>query len=94
MFMKPEELKKLVMEYIRKESPEFADSEPIITDEIQSVNRDVAKKLGIKISKAVPQTFKTFTFQKMVTAEGGAKIPIVSSVTIDENGNIIRSTGN
>ena len=48
MFMKPEELKKLVMEYIRKESPEFADSEPIITDEIQSVKSRCSEEAGYK----------------------------------------------
>jgi hypothetical protein len=35
-----------------------------------------------------------FTFQKMVTAEDGAQLPIVNRVTVDENGNIIKSTGN
>ena len=40
------------------------------------------------------KTVKVLTYKKMVTAEDGAKLPIVTRVTVDEDGNIIKTTGN
>ncbi len=94
MTLTPEELKKIVMEYIKKDSPELADAEPVVQEEERSIPQNVERKLGLSRPKKIPKKVKVFTFKKNVTAEDGAKIPIVSRITVDENGNIIKSTGN
>lgn len=85
---------KIVKEHIKKESPEFKDVEPTIREEERTLPPEVERKLGIVHPKKTPTKVKVFTFKKIVTAEDGTKIPIVSKVTIDESGNIIKSTGN
>jgi hypothetical protein len=35
-----------------------------------------------------------FTFKKTVTAEDGAKIPIITRITVDGDGNVLKATGN
>jgi hypothetical protein len=94
MSLTDEELKKIAKDFIRKDTPELADQEPTVQDEERSVPREVERKLGLEHPKTAPSNVKTFTFKKIVVAEDGAKIPIVSRVTIDENGNIIKATGN
>ena len=94
MTLTNEELKKLVKKYVKEESPELADEEPTIQEEVRSIPPAVGRKLGVPQPKKIPTKVKVFTFKKMVTAEDGAKIPIVSRITVDENGNIIKSTGN
>lgn len=94
MTLTSEELKKLVMEYIKKDDPALAGIEPSVQEEERSIPVTVERKLGLLHQKKIPSKVKVFTFKKIVTAEDGAKIPIVSRVTVDENGNIIKSTGN
>jgi len=94
MTLTSEELKKIVKEYINEDSPEYKDVEPTIKEEERGIPQEVEKKLGLEHPIKTPTKVMVFTFKKTVTAEDGAKIPIVSKVTIDENGNIIRSTGN
>jgi hypothetical protein len=94
MNLTDEELKKIAKEFIRKDTPELADQEPIVQEEERIVPKEVERKLGLEHPKTTPSNVKTFTFKKTVIAEDGAKIPIVSRVTIDENGNIIKATGN
>lgn len=94
MSLTDEELKKIAKEFIEKDTPELADQEPTVQDEKRIVPKEVEQKLGIELPKAMPSNAKTFTFVKTVTAEDGAEIPIVSRVTIDEDGKIIKSTGN
>ncbi len=94
MSLTEEELKKIAKEFIKTDTPELADQEPTVQDEERSVPREVECKLGIEHLKTTPSSVKVFTFKKTVIAEDGAKIPIVSRVTIDENGNIIKATGN
>jgi hypothetical protein len=94
MSLTSEELKKLVKEYIKKDSPELADQEPTIQEEERSVTPEVETKLGIAHPKKIPAKVNVFTFKKNVTAEDGATIPIVYKITVDDNGNIIKATGN
>jgi hypothetical protein len=94
MSLTEEELKKIAKEFIGKDTPELADQEPIVQEEERIVPKEVERKLGLEHPKTTPSNVKTFTFKKTVIAEDGAKIPIVSRVTIDENGNIIKATGN
>lgn len=94
MSLTDEELKKIAKEFIKTDTPELADQEPTVQDEKRSVPKEIESKLGLEHPKVVPSNVKVFTFQKTVIAEDGAKIPIVSRVTIDENGNIIKATGN
>jgi hypothetical protein len=94
MALKTEELKKLAKEYIQKESPELADEEPTVQEEERVISHETERKLGLEHPKKIPTKVKVFTFKKIVTAEDGAKIPIVSRITVDENGNIIKATGN
>ncbi len=94
MTLGPEELKKVVMDYVGESAPEFAGEEPVVTEEVQGVPPDLGKKLGLKSTAKDAPKVTVFTFQKMVTAEDGAQLPIVNRVTVDENGNIIKSTGN
>ncbi len=90
-----EQLKKTVKEHIKKESPEFKDVEPTIHEEELSIPQKVERKLGLEHTKKPPKKVKIFTFKKIVTTEDGAKIPIVSKVTVDtETGEIVKSTGN
>lgn len=95
MSLTDEELKKIAKEFIKKDTPELADQEPTVQEEKHIVPKDIERKLGIELpKKAAPSNVKVFTFKKTVIAEDGAKIPVVSRVTIDENGNIIKATGN
>lgn len=94
MSLTEEELKKIAKEFIKKDTPELADQEPTVQDEKRIVPKEIEKKLGLELPKAALSNVKVFTFKKTVVAEDGAKIPIVSRVTIDENGNIIKATGN
>lgn len=95
MTLTSEQLKKIVKEHIKKESPEFKDVEPTIQEEERSVPQKVERKLGIAHPKKTPTKVKVFMFKKIVTTEDGAKIPIVSRVTVDaETGEILKSTGN
>ncbi len=80
--------------HIKIEFPDLKDVEPTIQEKELSIPQEVERKLGLVHPKKTPAKVKVFTFMKSVTAEDGAKIPIVSKVTIDENGNIIKSIGN
>jgi hypothetical protein len=94
MSLTSEELKKLVTEYIKEDWPELAGIEPTIQEEERSIPREAETKLGLAHPRTIPAKVKVFTFKKDVTAEDGAKIPMVSRITVDENGNIIKATGN
>lgn len=87
------ELKKMVKGYIKENSPELADEEPTISEESYEIAEGVQRKLGLRMPKSTRKV-KVLTYKKMVTAEDGAKIPIVARVTVDENGNIVKTTGN
>ncbi len=95
MTITSEQLKKIVKDYIKKDSPEMKDVEPTIQEEERSIPQKVERKLGLVRSKKIPTKVRVFTFKKIVTTEDGAKIPIVSKVTVDaETGEILKSTGN
>ncbi len=94
MTLSSEELKKLVVAYVKKDSPEFADVEPSVQKEERSVPQTAERKLGLSHPQKIPSKVTVFTFKKVAIAEDGAKIPVVSRVTVDENGNILKVTGN
>jgi hypothetical protein len=89
-----EEIKKKVREFIAMESPELAGEEPKITTEEAVTTPEVEAKLGIPHVHAIPKKVQVFTFKKIVVAEDGVKLHRVTRVTVDEDGNIIKSTGN
>ncbi|VVB88896.1 Uncharacterised protein [uncultured archaeon] len=88
----PKELIDKVKKEMAEGSPEMADVEPTVDIKELSMASTTTKKLGIE--KLEAKKVYTFTFKKTVTAEGGAKLPIVSRVTTDEDGNVIKKTGN
>lgn len=83
-----EKIKKEMLEY----SPEMEGIEPLVETKEISIPSKTAMKLGIE--KLEAKKVYTFTFRKNITAEDGAKIPLVSRITTDEEGNIIKKTGN
>ena len=93
MALTDKELKKMVKGYMEKNSPELADEEPVISVESYEIPEGVARKLGVSMPKSA-KTVEVLTYKKMVTAEDGAKLPIVTRVTVDQDGNIIKTTGN
>jgi len=88
------ELKKIAMAELAKGSPGLTGVEPSVSEEERSVPEAVGKKLAIDHRKVVATKAKVFTFKKTVVAEDGAKIPVIARITVDENGKIIKSTGN
>jgi len=94
MTLNNDELKKIARKEIMKNSPGLGDVEPVVSEEERTVNDAVGRKLAIDHKKTVAKKAKVFTFKKTVIAEDGAKIPVVARVTVDEDGNIIKSTGN
>ena len=84
-----EKAKKAIIDF----SPEMEGVEPMVETKELSVPVKTAKKIGMK-EKPESRKVHTFTFRKDGIAEDGAKIPIVSRITIDEEGNIIKKTGN
>ena len=93
MALTDKELKKMVKGYMEENSPELADEEPVISEESYEIPEGVARKLGVSMPKSA-KTVKVLTYKKMVTAEDGAKLPIVTRVTVDEDGNRIKTPGN
>ena len=90
---------KKIKEKVVKENPEFKGVEPIVKEEILEVPEGIKKKMkrlggGIPDSKTAPKKVKVLTFKRFAMAEDGVKIPIVLTVTVDEQGNIIKETGN
>ncbi|MFN3528150.1 MAG: hypothetical protein ACK4YO_03515, partial [Candidatus Altarchaeaceae archaeon] len=67
---------------------------------IKNIEGKLMKIKGIKEerirkeTKEIPKEITTITFKKTVTAEDGAKIPIVRRITVNEKGEIIKDTGN
>jgi len=94
MTLSERELKKLAIEFVKEDSPELADEVPSVQEEVRTVSPASERKLGLAHPRAIPSKVTVFTFKKTVTAEDGAKIPIVTRVSLDENGNVIKSTGN
>ena len=84
-----EKAKKAIIEF----SPYMEGVEPLVETKELSVPVTTARKLGIAEKPEVKKVY-TFTFRKDGIAEDGAKIPLVSRITIDENGDIIKKTGN
>lgn len=87
----PKELVDKIKKEMYKYSPEMEGIEPTIETKEISLPPKAAKKIGIK--KMEPKRVHTFSFRKTMTAEDGAKIPIVTRITTDEEGNIIKKTG-
>lgn len=89
-----DQLKQIAKEYIQKDSPDLAAEEPTHQEEKRAVDPAAQAKLGLAQPKKIPAKVNVFTFKKTVTAEDGAKIPIVTRITVDADGNVIKATGN
>jgi hypothetical protein len=89
-----DQLKQIAREYVQKDAPDLAAEEPIHQEEERTVGPGARAKLGLPQAKTIPARVNVFTFKKTVTAEDGAKIPIVSRITVDADGNVIKATGN
>lgn len=88
----PKELVEKIKKEMLKDSPEMEGVEPVVETKEISIPPKAAKKLGIE--KLEVKKVYTFTFKKTMVAEDGAKLPILSRITTDEEGNIIKKTGN
>jgi len=94
MTLSIDQLKQIAKDYIRKDEPTLAGVEPTHQEESQTVDRRSQVKLGLRQPHTLPAKVNVFTFKTTVTAEEGAKIPIVTRVTVDEDGNVLKATGN
>ena len=94
MSLSIDQLKQIAKEYIRKDSPDLAAEEPTHQEEIRALDPATQAKLSLPRAKTIPARVNVFTFKKTVTTEDGAEIPIVSRITVDANGNVIKATGN
>lgn len=94
MTLSIDQLKQIAKDHIQKDKPTLAGVEPTHQEEARTVDRRSQAKLGLSQPHAVPAKVNVFTFKKTVTAEDGAKIPIVTRVTVDEDGNVLKTTGN
>ena len=70
------------------------EQEPTHQAETRVVDRGTQAKLGLSQPHAIAAKVNVFTFKKTVTAEDSAKIPIVTRVTVDGDGNVLKITGN
>jgi hypothetical protein len=94
MTLSIDQLKQIAKDYIQKDSPELAAVEPTHQEETRIVDQASQAKLGLRQPKTIPAKVNVFTFKKNVIAEDGAKIPIVTRVTVDADGNVLKATGN
>lgn len=94
MTLSIDRLKQIAQDHIQKDYPDLAGVEPTHQEETRAVDRGTQAKLGLPQPHAIPAKVNVFTFKKTVTAEDGAKIPIVTRVTVDGDGNVIKMTGN
>jgi hypothetical protein len=89
-----DQLKQIAREYIQKDAPDLATEEPTHQEEERVIGPGTQAKLGLAQAKKTPAKVNVFTFKKTVTAEDGAKLPRVTRVTVDADGNVIKATGN
>jgi hypothetical protein len=94
MTLSIDQIKQIAKDHIQKDSPDLAGVEPTHQEETRAVDRGTQAKLGLPQPHTIPAKVNVFTFKKTVTAEDGAKIPIVTRVTVDGDGNVIKTTGN
>lgn len=94
MALSIDQLKQIAKDHIVKDAPDLAAQDPIHQEEERGVNPATQAKLGLIQPKKQPAKVNVFTFKKTVTAEDGAKLPIVVRITVDADGNVIKVTGN
>ena len=94
MTLSIDQLKQIAKDYIHKDEPALAGVEPTHQAETRVVDRGTQAKLGLSQPHAIAAKVNVFTFKKTVTAEDSAKIPIVTRVTVDGDGNVLKITGN
>ncbi len=94
MTLSIDQLKQIAKDHIQKDEPALSGVEPTHQEETRTVNRGAQAKLGLRPPHSIPAKVNVFTFKKTVTTEDGAKIPIVTRVTVDEDGNVLKATGN
>jgi hypothetical protein len=98
--MSPEENLEKVKRHVLEQFPDFteadlAQAEPEVTTKAVRIPGPVARKLGVPVRRGEPtrREVETFSFSKKVKAEDGAELLRMVKVTVDEDGNIIKSTG-
>lgn len=103
--MVSEETLKKIKEMVKNTDVVFRDVEPIVseeeinTKELSNIKKKIAKIKGISTEVKEEELknakkVSVITFKKIVTAEDGAKIPIIRRITLNEKEEIIKDTGN
>lgn len=98
--MSPEETLEKVKRHVLEQFPDFTEGdlaqiEPKVTTKEVRIRGEVARKLKIPLRRAEPtrREVETYAFSKKVKAEDGAELLRMVKVTVDAEGNIIKSTG-
>lgn len=98
--MSPEETMEKIKRHVLEQFPDFTEEdlaqiEPEVTTKEVRIRGAVARKLGIPIRRGEPtrKEVETYAFSKRVKAEDGAELLRMVKVTVDQEGNIIKSTG-
>ncbi|HID86634.1 MAG TPA: hypothetical protein EYP55_04545 [Anaerolineae bacterium] len=98
--MSPEETLEKVKRHVLEQFPDFTEEdlaqiEPEVTAREVRIRGPVARKLGIPLPRGEPtrRAVETYAFSKKVKAEDGAELLRMVKVTVDAEGNIIKSTG-
>jgi len=94
MTLSIDQLKQIAKDYVQKDSPDLAAVEPTHQEEARTVDPRAQAKLGLPQPHSIPAKVNVFTFKNTVTAEDGAKIPIVTRITVDADGNVLKASGN
>jgi hypothetical protein len=94
MTLSIDQLKQIAKDFVQKESPDLAALEPTHEEEVRSVDPGAMRKLGLRQPHSIPSKVNVFTFRSAATAADGATIPIVTRITVDEDGNVLKATGN
>lgn len=98
--MSPEEILEKVKRHVLEQFPDFTEEdlaqiEPKVTTKEVRIHGEVARKLKIPLRRGEPtrREVETYAFSKKVKAEDGAELLRMVKVTVDAEGNIIKSTG-
>ena len=88
--MDNESIRKIVISHIEKNFPEYKNIEPDIQEEVVRIEDATYAKAGM--IPVPPKKIYVAVFKKEVIAEDGGKIKSVLRATIDEKGNIVKTT--
>jgi hypothetical protein len=89
-----------VKRHVLEQFPEFTaedltQAEPEVSTREVRIRGAVARKLGVPLRRGEPtrREVETYAFSKRVKAEDGAELLRMVRVTVDAEGNVIKSTG-